>query len=299
MKKEDKVKSKKKNVTLALGENYNIPEYATVKFLETNNKIVIKNNWKIPNNLKAFRRLPGNRYFNTKNQKIEEFKDRKYKSKKAIRRNMNRLRTLISLYFSEHHNTYFITLTCRDEIKDDKEIKVKWDKFIRKLKRKFKKYNLLYIYKFEQQKNGKWHIHFLVRDFDNKEISVNNEEVKELWNEGGSCTKKVRKSKGNYDEEDIEKVENYMCKIEQTNKVPNGARLYGTSNNVKMPKAVKMSNREAQQRIKDAGATLRAERTILVKMENYILNKHKREIYTKKKNSVKINKFERKDEKWN
>ena len=145
------------------GQNYPIPKKSIVKVTNYKNRIEVKYSWRKTNNLKDFPRHDKDHYIDKRTGELKEYsRNEIYKSRKDIRNCMNRLREMILLNFQGNDNELFITLTCKDEVMDIKEIKIYWKYFLRDLKRKYPKCKFEYIYKFERMENGRWHLHVLL-----------------------------------------------------------------------------------------------------------------------------------------
>ena len=208
---------------------------------------------------------------------------------------MRNLKQLIDLHFSSLHNTIFITLTCKDNVQSLNVIKDYWNRFIRKLKLRYSKYELCYIYKFERNQTGIWHIHILVRDMLNKRIDMNNTDISKLWGKGYTYTQTVRKDKFNvnYEKKDIvkstsiEKISSYMSKTTQLYNIPNYSKIWGHSKNLKRPKPITIKNEYAQEVIKEIDATLESRKTLDIIINDIAVNRCDESIYIKKKDTSK------------
>lgn len=277
------------------GENYVIPKESTVKVLETEKGIVIKNTSKSTRSLREISRTSKSEYMNLKTGEIKQYEKPKYKTASTIKHNMNGLKLLLKTNFTFKDNMVFITLTCKNKIEDLEVIRDYNKKFLRKLREKYNSYKLTYIYKFERQQNYSWHVHILVKDENNKKIYIPNEDIKKMWGKGYTFIQKVkkggtikvdltdRKNEVEATAGDVSTVFEYMVKTTQLFDVPNGKQVYGHSSNIKLPKAVTMKYAEAKKILKSINAKLVRENTILIKdvKTNYIINKHKTEEYRK------------------
>ena len=188
----DKKNKSSSKIYFEEGNNYPIPKEAIVNVTDYKNKIEIKHSWRKPDNLKDFQKHDKDHYIDKRTGELKEYsRDEIYKSSKDIKNAMKRLREIILLNFSGNDNELFITLTCEKEVMDIGEIKIYWKYFLRDLKRKYTQKKFEYIYKFERMKNGRWHLHVLIKDDNHKELYINNSEIKNLWKKGKTTTQRV------------------------------------------------------------------------------------------------------------
>ena len=235
---------------------------------------IVKNSLKQNHNISKFRRLNKDEFINIETGEIRRFNIGNFKSEKSIRRSMNKLRELIELNFT-NTNFLFITLTTAnlDGFNDIKIAKKHFKKFIRKLTDKYK--DIAYVAKFEQHKNGNWHIHLIVKYLDNKPIFIDNDKIiKKIW--GNNTYTELANKK------DIEKVIAYMTKTTQLNNVPKDFELFTKSKNLRV-KREKMTFKEFKEKIQDNYYKI-SQKGIIVRhiMTNKILNLHKKMIFKKK-----------------
>lgn len=235
---------------------------------------IVKNSLKQNHNIGKYRRLNKDEFINIETGEIRRFNIGNFKSEKSIRRSMNKLRELIELNFT-NTNFLFITLTTAnlDGFNDIKIVKNHFKKFIRKLTAKYK--DIAYVAKFEQHKNGNWHIHLIVKYLDNKPIFIDNDKIiKKIW--GNNTYTELANKK------DIEKVIDYMTKTTQLNNVPKDFELFTKSKNLSL-KTIKTTFKEFKESIKNNCYKV-SEKAIIVRhiMTNKILNLHKKIIFKKK-----------------
>lgn len=235
---------------------------------------IVKNSLKQNHNISKFRRLNKDEFINIETGEIRRFNIGNFKSEKSIRRSMNKLRELIELNFT-NTNFLFITLTTAnlDGFNDIKIVKNHFKKFIRKLTAKYK--DIAYVAKFEQHKNGNWHIHLIVKYLDNKPIFIDNDKIiKKIW--GNNTYTELANKK------DIEKVIAYMTKTTQLNNVPKDFELFTKSKNLRV-KREKMTFKEFKEKIQDNYYKI-SQKGIIVRhiITNKILNLHKKMIFKKK-----------------
>ena len=266
-----------KTVSFEELKHFKILENDTVR-VATNGEgdvFIVKNSLKQNYNISKFRRLNKDEFINLETGEVRKFNIGKFKSEKSIRRSMNKLRELIELNFTDT-NFLFITLTTAN-LKDFDNVKIAkkhFARFIRKLTTKYK--DIAYVAKFEQHKNGNWHIHLLVKKINNKPIFIHNSVISKMWNNENTKTKSVNKK-------DIEKVIAYMTKTTQLNNVPKDFELFTKSKNLSL-KTIKTTFKEFKESIKNNCYKV-SEKAVIVRhiMTNKILNLHKKIIFKKKK----------------
>ena len=239
---------------------------------------IVKNSLKQNHNIGKYRRLNKDEFINIETGEIRKFNIGNFKSEKSIRRSMNKLRELIELNFT-NTNFLFITLTTAnlDGFNDIKIVKNHFKKFIRKLTDKYK--DIAYVAKFEQHKNGNWHIHLLVKNIKNKAIFIPNSVISKMWK--NKCTKARLVNKKH-----IEKVTDYMIKTTQLNNVPKDFELFTKSKNLRV-KREKMTFKEFKEKIQDNYYKI-SQKGIIVRhiLTNKILNLHKKMIFKKKEQKL-------------
>ena len=272
-----------KTVTFEELEHFKILDDDTVKISTNLNEdsFIVKNSLKQNHHFSKFRKLSKDKYLDIETGEIKEYKPNEYKTEKSIRRSMNKLRELIELNFT-NTNFLFITLTTAnlDGFNDIKIAKKHFKKFIRKLTDKYK--DIAYVAKFEQHKNGNWHIHLLVKNIKNKAIFIPNSVISKMWKNKCTKTRLVNKK-------DIEKVTDYMIKTTQLNNVPKDFELFTKSKNLRV-KREKMTFKEFKEKIQDNYYKI-SQKGIIVRhiMTNKILNLHKKMVFRKRINTINKN----------
>lgn len=163
---------------------------------------------------------------------------------KSIKRTMKKLRRLIANNFHGGKNELWITLTFREHITDPKEAYELFDKFMKRLKYRYK--NLAYISVIEPQASGRWHYHVLLKNTLGERLYIKNSELEKIWGNGFTKVKRIKES---------DKVANYLMAYltdldleeeneegEKTKKLekglrlhlyPKGIRIYRASRNIK------------------------------------------------------------------
>lgn len=263
-----------------------IPEGTIVKIEETSMGMIVtyvlNRNTTLEDNIK---KISNDKYIFLPTFEIREYESSDFKSKAAIRKSMNRLKKTICTNFNGDTNCVFLTLT------EDKEhaspfiqvIKESVSKFFRNLKYRYRNvYDLAYVAKFEQQQNGSWHAHCLIKDVDNKDIVFDKEYLEKHWKCGYPYIQKVMKGKRYAPNKEITSsivnITNYMAKKTQLADVPRDTRLFIKSNNIETPKA---SNIPIQE-IDTDELSMVSENAFAVYQGDKLLNIVKQTVYSKK-----------------
>ena len=269
------------NIYFERGENYQIPDKAKVTVTDYDYKVEVKRSWRRQKNLRRYKRIEKNHFMDLQTGEIKKYKNKnKFKTNNEITKAMKELKELILYNFKGNPNELFITFTCEENITNLKEIKRYMKYFIKRLKRKYDKKKFEYIYKFEKMKNGRWHIHLLIKDTKNKSLYIKNSEIEKIWKKGLTKTKRISKENPINGKNGIA---GYMAKLTQLKEVPIGEKLFIKSRGIKKPKKEEMFYEEAEKKVKD-DYDLIYEKTTLVKSKstNKIINSHKKEVYMKK-----------------
>ncbi|MFM1538237.1 rolling circle replication-associated protein [Helcococcus bovis] len=163
---------------------------------------------------------------------------------KSVRKTMKKLTRLISNNFHGGNNELWITLTFREHITDTETAYELFEKFINRLKYRYK--NLAYISVIEPQASGRWHFHVLLKDTTENKLYIKNEELAEIWSNGFTKVKRIKDSDNvaNYliayltdlNIEDSDSVNKPSKKIEKGLRLhlyPKGLRIFRASRNIK------------------------------------------------------------------
>ncbi|MBP3597264.1 MAG: replicative protein [Clostridia bacterium] len=138
----------------------------------------------------------------------------------SIYQSVKKLRRLISTNFVGGENELWITLTFgKNKIYNPKDLCPIFEKFIKRLRYKYKNQKIDYIYIPEPHEKGDWHIHLLLKS--NFDLYIPNKLLQEIWSHGFV---KVNR---------LENVENiglyvsaYLTNIKDGEQTKKGARLY-------------------------------------------------------------------------
>ena len=124
---------------------------------------------------------------------IQQFKKtfNRSEGKESLRRTFKHIRELINTNFVGNKNELCFTITYKENITDPKVLYKDFDKFIKKLKYKYKSVD--YINVVEPQGRGAWHCHILLRFNDCKKIYIPNKEIAAMWGHGFVKVKAMKK----------------------------------------------------------------------------------------------------------
>ena len=291
--KTEKVGSKIKD-----GKNYNIRKSEIVKVIKYKNDVEI-NDIKIKSNPFAnMKRINKREYVLRDTGEIKKYKLNRTKDVRLLKRSMKNLRMLLRNNFTGEKNELFITLTSNTEIKYIKEIKEKTKKFFKRLKKEYN--DLEYIAVFERNESEtSFHVHMLVKAMNHKNLYIPNSHIEELWGEGFTKTSRII-DKVNYNEINetykfeyrdsivenfgIDRVINYLTKIESKGDIKTGERMYLRSKDIRKPTIYRERYNDALRQMKNE-YRLTNEKTILIcnPVTDVIQNKIKIENWKKKK----------------
>ena len=280
-------------------EDYKIAGDAPVKIKKTSKKIIISFSKNHSRNLAKYKRISNTQYIDTESGEIKSYSNNveKYKSKELLQNNMRKLKELILLNFDENTNAVLITLTLDENsaTQDLKEIKEYLKSFFKKLKYRFRNnYELCYIYKCEIQGNENWHVHILLKDYNNKKIFFDNSLIYKLWGHGFTYTELVKDNKefiafaendssDNCNNSSIQRIASYFGKTSQILNIKKYEKVFGCSRNIERAKVIDVTYEEGAKQIADENAILESSKTIEIRKDNKILNVHKKMVYKRRK----------------
>lgn len=289
-------KTEKFGSNIKEGKNYNIRKNEIVKVIKYKNDVEI-NDIKIKSNpFKNMKRINKREYELRDTGEVRKYKLNTTKDVKLLKRSMKNLRMLLRNNFTGEKNELFITLTTNREIRNIKEIKGKTKDFFEKLKKEYD--DLKYIAVFERNENEtSFHVHMVVKAINHKNLYIPNSHIEELWGEGFTKTSRII-DKVNYNEINetskfgyrdsivenfgIDRVINYLTKIESKGDFKTGERMYLRSQNVRKPTIYIESYNDALRQMGNR-YRLTNEKTILIcnPVTNEIQNKIKIENWKK------------------
>lgn len=118
--------------------------------------------------------------------------DNRSESADSLRKTMKKLRYKINNNFSGEQNELFLTLTYAENMTDTKRLYRDFDVFMKRLKRRFKGFDIKYLTVIEPQQRGAWHCHVLLKIPKFKGyLYISNADVEALWEHGFTNTRKI------------------------------------------------------------------------------------------------------------
>ncbi|MDU1258395.1 MAG: hypothetical protein E6971_14735 [Clostridium perfringens] len=128
------------------------------------------------------------------NGELKQFKKstRKSDNLDSVKKTMRRLRRLIANNFNGSRNELWITLTYKENMRDQKRLSSDMRQFMKKLRRKYG--SLEYIAVLEPQKRGAWHYHILLKRNDLESLYIANKDIAKFWGHGFTKTTALTES---------------------------------------------------------------------------------------------------------
>lgn len=238
------------------------------------------------NTEQTIQKLNKDEYFFIDTGEIKEYKHTENRSEniKSVRESIGRLRDLINNNFIGGKNELWITLTFdKNKVYKPKELLPYFEKFIKRLRYKYIKHKIDYIYIPEPHEKGDWHIHLLLKS--NKTLVISNKLLNELWGEGFVKVNRLK---------DIDNVgayvSAYLINIKDGEETKKGARLnlypvghhiYRNSRGIIKPEIIQTTYKEAVKEI--SFRDLVYEETIQIETEEGYKNIIHYEQYNKKR----------------
>lgn len=286
-----------KGVYFMDGENFNINKNTEVKVTEYegNKNIEIQDTTSDGiNYLKDIKKISKYEYVDKSTGEIHQYDLENNKTKSGLKKSMNRLRKKLLNNFLGEDNELMVTLTTAEDVTDIDNIIEYFNQFIYRLRKIYPKIEYVCVpEKFNSRDS--WHLHVLLKDRSRKKLYIPNDDVETVyWKQGNTETKRIdsknnsknRQSTEYSDGEElgIDKVINYICKINQKTKIPPGAKCYFCSRGIKAPKTIKKKYGDVCDEMKDV-YQLEKEKTTLIKSvrTDKILRKIKTEKWTRLK----------------
>ena len=141
------------------------------------------------NNKISTQLLDKDHYFNLDTGEVFECNhiNNRSESKFQVGQSLKRLRDYINTNVIDVSCCKWITLTYKDNMQDTNKLYMDFKRFITRLKRYYKNYNIEYIVACEPQARGAWHMH-LILIFDKKCPFIPNTIIEKLWEQGFTKT---------------------------------------------------------------------------------------------------------------
>jgi hypothetical protein len=168
------------------GDKVSIPPKAVVKVTKMNHIIEVQHMEKM-NRSNNIKKLDKDFYVDLSTGEKKEFihSENRQQNYNSLRQTFKKLRYLINNNFVGHANELHITLTYKENMTDSKKLYKDFDKFIKRLKYKFKNDSSIdYVSVVEPQERGAWHCHVLMRFNGLDKVYIKNKDMKALWGLG-------------------------------------------------------------------------------------------------------------------
>lgn len=140
------------------------------------------------------RKLDKDSYVDLTTGEIKEFEHSQNRkdSYNSLRQTFKRLRYLINNNYTGRGNELHVILTYKENMTDTKRLYEDYDKFIKRLRYKYKKKTSIdYLAVVEPQGRGAWHMHVLMRFNDLDTIYIKNSDLREIWGHGFVTIKRL------------------------------------------------------------------------------------------------------------
>lgn len=133
--------------------------------------------------------LDKDHYINLKTGEVIDCKhiENRSQNKFQVGQSLKRLRDLINTNVIDTRFWKWITLTYAKNMTDTKQLYKDFEKFIKRVRYRYNKFNIEYIIACEPQARGAWHIHLLL-GFDKIAPFIPNATIEELWGNGFTKT---------------------------------------------------------------------------------------------------------------
>lgn len=265
-----------------IGTDRELKDTENVKVTKYKNNTVDVTNIKQQNkSLANIVKINKDEYYNKKTGEVHKYKKDSKRNIDGLRSAMKRLQQILRNNFFGKENELFITLTTEEVVSSIEEIKKTITKFFRKLKRKYKYIEYVYVIELQEKRNS-WHIHTLVKDLKSKKLFIDAREIIKMWNMGKISCNVKRVEKGS-----AEGVIRYMTKISTKENIPTGKQLYGKSKGILEPEVIRQQYGKFKQENRDYRKVY--EETLLLRREKegVILNSIKTENWQKVKDKGK------------
>ena len=170
-----------------------IPIGREVRVTTMNHIIEIMSMSREPCNCLKFRKIDKTRYMDITTGEVYEYKltENRGQNIKGLKATFKTIRNLINNNFTGASNELFITLSYKENMTDTKKLYRDFEKFIKKMKRRYPDIDYLSIV--EPQGRGAWHCHALIRFNQLETVYIkNNDEIWPMWGHGFTKTKSLK-----------------------------------------------------------------------------------------------------------
>lgn len=175
-------------------EGFMINNKSVVTVTKMNHLIEIQYMEKM-NTKATVRKLNKHEYVDLATGEIKEYehKENRKENYKGLTATFKKIRYLINKNFTGAKNELFVTLTYARNETDPKQLYKDFDKFMKKLKYRFKDTTTLdYISVVEPQERGAWHCHLLLKANDIDVLYLHFDDFKKLWGQGDVKVKRLK-----------------------------------------------------------------------------------------------------------
>lgn len=163
-----------------------LKDFQTVT-LTTMNHVLEVQHMKKKNTKQTIKKLDQFNYVDLSTGEIKQFNriENRQQSYNSLRQTFKRMRYLINNNFVGGANELHIILTYKENMTDTKRLYADYDKFIKRLKYKYKSLTTLdYLSVVEPQGRGAWHFHVLIRFNDLDKVYIKSSELQAIWGQG-------------------------------------------------------------------------------------------------------------------
>lgn len=240
--KQKEVKKVQKNNTVITREyeNVELVNNSLVKMVRAGNTLELSQQSRPTLGGSNITKINKQQYMINSSGEIKEYTTNTQKQTDTLRKTIKRIRQLINTNFSS--NDTFLTLTYRWEnnapMRDEKRLAHDMDIFLKRLRRRIKKLQFLYVV--EPQASGAWHVHALIKgkyDIDYKALWEHGEQIfiedlNNVDNVGAYLSAYLTNTKGK--------------KGERLHFYPQGMQIYRHSRGIKEPDIEYITPEEAK-----------------------------------------------------
>lgn len=198
------------------------------------------------NALSMIKRISKSQYMRVDTGEVFEYNvsEQKADNTVSIKNSLKKLRRLIQTNFKEYES-FFVTLTYSDEMRDFDKAVNDYSKFYDNLKYHYRQYRLEYLRIIEPTESGTWHIHILLKSSICKErFVIKLETVQTLWQHGSTKVEQVYNVQGlaayfctYHSKKSLANMRKSKSKAKQMRwkYYPCGARIYAKSKGIAYP----------------------------------------------------------------
>ena len=195
----------------------------------------------------TIQKINKNEYVVVSTGEVKTYQKTDIKQKDSLQKTFTNLRQLIRTNFTnDSKNQLFLTLTYRENMKDEKQLYIDFKSFYKRLKRKLKNHKLEYITVAEPQERGAWHLHIMLKSINQTNLFIDNKELEKIWSNGYTdCQRLKSEDVGTYY---VAYFTDILQEDSQGNKkrvkgsrlsmYPKGFKFYRCSRGIKKPKEI-------------------------------------------------------------